>query len=267
MRYHARMLAPKSLDATHRDWNTQWNAPFGTMGAKWIPRRLRMLPGLIQLGGLYSFQPNNTTREFEYPWAHAQLQGAKNADILEIGGGLSGFQFTLAKLGHKMTNLDPGLAARGKGWTVNNDAMATLNKKFGTSVTLKNCFIEEANLADESFDYVMSISTIEHIPEPDIETILSHVKRVLRPGGKFILTLDLFLDVEPFTKVSTNKYGKNVSAEWLVNKSGLELEHGVTSELFGFSDFSHEAIEDNLERYLVGRGYPALVQTMVLTKK
>ena len=144
--------------------------------------------------------------------------------------------------------------------------MAKLNRHFGTNVELKNCFVEDAMLANESHDHVVSISTIEHLPDLDVEMILRHVHRVLKPRGFFIITLDLFLDVEPFTMLPTNRYGKNVSVKWLVERSGLTLVHGNPAELYGFPEFNATEVQKNRDRYLVGKGYPAMVQTIVLQK-
>jgi len=260
------MLAASQIPEEYLKWNQQWAAPFGRCWSKLIPRTCRTLPGIANLCGYFALQTNNDTRTFEYPWAYNVLQAKKGMQILEIGGGVSGLQFVLERIGCYVTNVDPGLAARGKGWSVTPAAIATLNKHFDTGVELMNCFIEDAGIKDESQDRVVSISTIEHIPDDDIRSILSHIHRVLKPGGIFVLTLDLFLDVEPFAKASTNRYGKNISARWLVEESGLSLVHGRPAELYGFPEFNSDEIRNNRDRYLVGNGYPAMVQTMVLQK-
>ena len=260
------MLALSQIPEEYLKWNQQWAAPFGTGWSKLIPRPCRSLPGIANLCGFFAFQTNNDTRTFEYPWACSMLQAKPGMDILEIGGGVSGLQFVLNRIGCHVANVDPGLAARGKGWSVTPAAIATLNKRFDTGVELMNCFIEDAGIKDESQDSVVSISTIEHIPDEDIRSILSHVSRVLKPGGLFVITLDLFLDVEPFAAATTNRYGKNISAKWLVEQSGLTLVQGNPTELYGFPEFNPDEIRKNHDRYLVGNGYPVMVQAMVLQK-
>ncbi len=260
------MLAPAKIPEEFLKWNQQWDAPFGTAWTKLIPRVCRYLPGLAKLCGYFAFQTNNDTRVFEYPWVCSTLQSKTGTNILEIGGGVSGFQFMLDHIGYRVINVDPGKAAHGKGWPVTTGTIAALNNQFASHVELKNCFIEDAGIKDESIDHVISISTIEHIPDDDIQSILGHVHRVLKPGGVFIVTLDLFLDIQPFSGQANNRYGKNVSTKWLVEQSGLNLVYGNPAELYGFPEFDGKEVYNNREKYLVGGGYPAMVQMMVLQK-
>jgi len=215
--------------------------------------------------GPFGFQPNNTTRVFEYPWAfHAVPVGARSP-VVEIGGSLSGFQFVMAKSGAAVTNVDPGLEARGLGWPVDAGSIGALNRAFGTDVTLVNTTLEEAGLEDESADAVYSISTIEHIPTADLPSLMKDVRRILRPGGACVLTIDLFLDLVPFTTQSENEFGTNVSVLQLVESSELDLVVGRPEELFGFPQFDADAVRDRLDDFLVGV-YPTLAQCVVLGK-
>jgi SAM-dependent methyltransferase len=131
---------------------------------------------------------------------------------------------------------------------------------------LKQSTIQEAGLPSDHFDRVVSISVIEHIPKEDIVALLEHVRRVLKPGGRFVMTLDLFLDLAPFTSATQNKFGTNISVEWLVRESGLSLVHGEPQELYGFPGFDADRIMAQRDRYYVGEGWPAMVQTVVLAK-
>ena len=260
------MLAKAQIPKSYQDWNRYWGAPFGKRWSRLIPRNCRTLPHLAKHCGFFAFQTNNDTRAFEYPWAFSILQSRDGRNLLEIGGGLSGFQFVLDRVGYQVVNVDPGKSARGRGWPVTVETMTRLNRSFGTKVKLKNCFVEDAMIEDESHDHVVSISTIEHLPDRDIEMVLRHVHRMLKPRGLFIVSLDLFLDVEPFASKPTNRYGKNISVKWLVEQSGLTLVHGNPAELYGFPEFNPIKVQQNRDRYLVGKGYPAMVQTIVLQK-
>ena len=203
---------------------------------------------------------------FEYPWAFEVLEAREGLDVLEIGGGLSGLQFVLARSGCRVVNVDPGEGAAGLAWPLDTDLFRRLNRSFGTDVVLRKCFIHQAEFQDASFDRVVSISVIEHIPEDDIRALLQHVRRVLKPGGLFVMTVDLFLDLEPFTAQTSNRFGKNVSMEWLVRESGLTLVQGTTAELYGYDTFDSEDIIRRRDAYLVGEQWPTMVQTLVLRK-
>jgi hypothetical protein len=45
-----------------------------------------------------------------------------------------------------------------------------------------------------------SISVIERLTDNDIMDMMKHVHRCLKPGGLFILTIDLFLNLHPFVR-------------------------------------------------------------------
>lgn len=107
---------------------------------------------------------------------------------------------------------------------------------------------------------------IEQIRQEDIVILLDHVRRVLKPGGRFVLTIDLFLDPVPFTRESQNKFGTNISVEWLVRESGLARVHGEPRELYGLPDFDPDGILAQKDRYHVGQSWPTMVQTLVLAK-
>ena len=63
-----------------------------------------------------------------------------------------------------------------------------LNKKLGKNVKGATALAEKLPFADNLFDYVFMIEVIEHMP-PELEAkALSEVKRVLKPGGRFIMT-------------------------------------------------------------------------------
>jgi SAM-dependent methyltransferase len=247
-------------------WNRRWSAPFGGRRRKLTPRFLRPTRLGIRMSGPFAFQPNNDTRVFEYPWAFEALAVAPGLRVLEIGGSLSGFQFVLDRAGCQVVNVDPGTQAHGRGWPVTQDAIRRINRGLGTRVDLRNCFLEQAGLDEAAFDRVVSISVLEHIPETELPSLLAEIRRVLKPGGLFVLTLDLFLDLAPFTDATANVYGGNISVRWLVEQSGLEMVHGDRTELYGYPEFDPARILARKDQYRVGGGYPVMVQTLVLRK-
>lgn len=90
------------------------------------------------------------------------------ADVLEVGCGQ----------GH----LTKALASRGI-QIVGIDANPQAHEIAGTP--LVQCMRAEAlTFDDESFDYIVSVHAIEHIPE--LEKALAEMARVLRPGGKAV---------------------------------------------------------------------------------
>lgn len=238
------MIIRNNLSKKHANWNVKWNAPFK---------------------GMFSFFEGNTTREYEYPWAFHAIPIKKEMKVLEFGGSLSGFQFVLSKYEAKVDNVDPGMKAKGKGWQVNKQTINKLNKKFNTDVKLYNSFIEKAKLKSNYYDCVYSISVLEHLSKKELENAMKEIYRILKPGGHLIMTIDLFLNLKPFTKKQKNEWGTNISVKKIIKISKLKLIKGQKKELYGFKEFDKETIMQNLHKYVIGL-YPVLIQTVILKK-
>jgi len=261
------VLARQPLPEKYIAWNRAHGAPAGRGMPGWggvlnrLPERIR-----YSLMGCYAMQVNSDTRAFEYPWAYFASPLRPGMDVLEIGGGLSGFQFTLSGAGCRVTNVDPGEKATGGASFCDAAAVARFNRLFGTDVTLLNTTIDEAGLSREGFDRAFAISVLEHLPQEEMEAVMREVFRVLRPGGTFVITLDLFLNLRPFTSRTANHYGRNIDVATLCAIAPFRLAVGNRSELFGFPEFEPERILSELEQFVMGTAYPVLSQCLVLEK-
>jgi len=259
------VIGTRVLPEQYERWNRRWHAPYGrTLRAPTRIARVvaRNLPKIV---GPFGLQGNNSTRHFEYPWAYYAVPTSRGVSVLEIGGAVSGFQFTIAKTGASVTNADPAEHYYGNYIPVTASSMKRLNRAFGTDVTLFNGYVEEAQFGNGQFDVVYSISTIEHIPPDELPALVQEIDRVLAPGGSLVLTVDLFLDVTPFAEATENRFGTNVAPFELMRMTGYELVQGVPEELLGFPAFDPDRIRAQLDRYWVG-GYPCVAQCFVLKK-
>ena len=261
------MLASAHIPERYQWWNSQHGAPAG--------REVKLSPWekfflsteqVDARRGPFALQPNNSTRTFEYPWAFDAGELQPGMNVLEIGGGLSGFQFALGRFGCHVVNVDPGLAARGVGWPCDQNTIHLMNGRFGTHVELRNTTVENAQLPDAAFDRAYSISVLEHLPPDEIPVVMAQVYRCLKPHGRFILTVDLFLNLAPFTSRHGNEFGVNQDICELTRSQPWILKAGKREELFGFPEFDKDHILSALEKYLVGQHYPALAQCLVLEK-
>jgi 2-polyprenyl-3-methyl-5-hydroxy-6-metoxy-1,4-benzoquinol methylase len=263
------LLATRPIPARYQEWNGRWSAPGG--------RRRRpelLLPdGLAdemgrrwpQLRGPFGFQDNSATRLFEFPWAYYEIDPRPGMKALEIGGSNSGMQFVLDRAGVEVTNVDPGEEASGVGWPVDAASIARLNRAFKTHVTLVNTTLQDAKLPSEHFDVVYSISTIEHIPADEYPSLMSEVRRVLKPGGRMVMTVDLFLNLAPFCSRTSNEWGTNADVAELVSMSGLRLVEGDRTRLYGFPEFAPDEIVSGMESFTFGT-YPVAAQCLVLQR-
>jgi 2-polyprenyl-3-methyl-5-hydroxy-6-metoxy-1,4-benzoquinol methylase len=261
------MLARMMMEPRFLDWNRRWGAPFGREKQPVDPNAFGNAVGAaareeISRLGMFSAQPNNSTRVFEYPWAYFAAGLHAPMKVLEIGGGLSGFQFVLSREGHDVDNVDPGQEAFG--FQISPASVNALNEMFDTRVNIMQCEVETAQLTGGAYDRAFSLSVLEHLSADAIAAVMDKVHAALKPGGLFVLTVDLFLDVAPFRAAEANKWGRNIPITTLIDSSKFELVHGSRDELYGFDEFDAQSVLRNVHHYFVGRNYPTLIQTIVL---
>jgi 2-polyprenyl-3-methyl-5-hydroxy-6-metoxy-1,4-benzoquinol methylase len=257
------MLAPAQLPRQYQDWNEIHGAPYGRR----IPQWKRMLLAKVSLDrarGSFAFQSNNSTRQFEYPWAFDAGRLLPGMRVVEIGGGLSGFQFALDRHGCSVVNVDPGMSQ--VGWPCDQERIQMLNRIFAAHVELRNTTIQQACLVECSFDRAFSISVIEHLPRQEAVETMRQVHRCLKKDGLFILTIDLFLNTYPFCSQQVNKFGCNQNIRDLVDDDAWEMVVGDYAGLYGFREFSVDFILSHLDEYLIG-SYPSLTQCLALKKR
>ncbi|MEZ0075367.1 SAM-dependent methyltransferase [Planotetraspora sp. GP83] len=262
------MLARKAMAGEFQHWNRRWGAPFGFHGYAELCRPGALQESVVRRVGMFGAQPNSSTRRVEFPWAFHASPVRPGMRAVEIGGGMSGFQFALDRSGARVINVDPfvGYGEADAPWPDPVESHKALNRLLGTRVELRRSRLGAAGLPSDSADAVYCISTLEHLAAAEVDEVLAEARRILRPGGDLVLTVDLFLDIHPFTGTTRNQWGRNVRLADLVAASGLRLITGDRRELLGFPEFSPERVLAELDRYEVNDFYPQLAQLLVLRK-
>jgi 2-polyprenyl-3-methyl-5-hydroxy-6-metoxy-1,4-benzoquinol methylase len=264
------MIARRKLPARYRAWNRRWGAPFGRNVDPRRSLRQRLESPAAARYGPFAFQWNSLTRCFEYPWAFFAAELEPGMRVLEVGGGLSGMQFVLAREGCRVTNVDPSAEAEGwshfgADWPLTRGNHRRLNETFGTDVRLVSARVEDAALPVRSFDRVFCLSVLEHVTPGQGRAMLKAIEGFLAPGGLCLLSVDLFLDLEPFGVLKRNPWGTNIDLHRLLSSVRLDLVAGDRRELLGFREFDRDRIVTLLPKLLVGF-YPLVAQTLVLRK-
>lgn len=148
--------------------------------------------------------------------------------VLDAGAGDPNFQVRVP--GHTYYTVDLGVGD--EGWDYSGiDIIGNL---------------ENIPVADDSVDIVIMTQVLEHMSEPF--QVVSEVARVLKKGGKSIITLpqEFFMHQEPYDFFRYTKHG----IEYLVDKAGLEVE--FIEPIGGY--FRHLAYElSRLEFFLIPR--------------
>jgi len=113
-----------------------------------------------------------------------------------------------------------GMPARDLGSEPPNSQEA-LEERFGISY-MAPYDARDTGLPAESFDFISSTDTVEHIPRPDLERIFVEMARLLRPKGLISCTIDL-QDIYSYFDSSISKYNylKFSDRVWGLANSGL----------------------------------------------
>lgn len=247
------MLLRRELPAAWTSWNAAHSAPHGPrwwlslLRRRWArrvwPNRAHLPGAMVRRLGPFAFQRNSDTRAAEYPWMYFTVDPRPGMVVIDVGGGLSGMQFVLARAGCDVTTVDPVLDADPKdSWWFSNADHAALSRKLRAPVRFVRALLQDAGIAPESADVVTATSVIEHIPTEPAAALMRAAARVLKPGGRLVATIDLFLDVRPFAPAERNRWGTNMDVARLIEASGLVREQGEPSELMGFPAFDPVAV-------------------------
>jgi SAM-dependent methyltransferase len=120
-------------------------------------------------------------KRWEYPWALERAKLAPGSRVLDVGCGDSIFPVFLAFLGHRVTAVDL-------------EFTTNLGRLHGVPTTYLRADLAALPVGDEHFDAVFCISVIEHLAEPRIPGAIQELRRVLKPGGRLLLTTDYYED-------------------------------------------------------------------------
>ncbi len=199
-----------------------------------------LLTELIDLSRLHlGFFTSQFTRSIEYPWVASKLRlGGGSKTVLDVGAGLSPLPFYFAKHSAKMYTVDRHAKVRTlrtrESWNewgfLDYSALDDRIKSNNVDILKFRC--------SRKFDYVYSVSVIEHLPAAARRKILKHLRKLMGGNGS---TLLLTVDLVPETDLLWNRSeGRQVD---------LESEHGSVDNLIdelrclGFSIESQEIVD------------------------
>lgn len=159
--------------------------------------------------------------------------------VLEIGCGRGGFALWLASQPFAPAKL----AAVDYSQEAVNQALAEAsNHQTATELSFAQGDIMAIAFPDAAFDTVISCETIEHVPDPF--KAVSELVRVLKPGGRLLLTTPNYFNLfgvwrmyrwmvgRPYTEVGQpiNQFVMLPQTLAWVRKAGVEVEHFGSAE-------------------------------------
>lgn len=123
------------------------------------------------------------------PWYRAAFSGIQSSlkgDLLELGCGRGEFAVWLA-------SAVPDLRVTGVDFSISAITIArTRITNTSKPVRFLASDVQSVPFADNTFDWIVSCECLEHLPEP--QRMAAEMFRVLKPGGRFCLTTENYLN-------------------------------------------------------------------------
>lgn len=124
------------------------------------------------------------SRRWEYPWAILEGQVAPGMAVLDAGAGHTTFGLYLAHaLKAKYSAADPDARSR--------EGFVAHARRLGVDVDYRLESLDRTTFEDGSFDRVFCISVIEHLPPEVARSAFREWRRLLKPGGLLVVTMDV----------------------------------------------------------------------------
>ncbi len=160
------------------------------------------------------------SKRWEYPWALQRAELRRGARVLDAGCGASIFPVYLAQAGMHTSACDLEIPVG-------------LGELHGVAIDYRRADLLHLPFETAEFDAVFCISVIEHLPRDAAQAALQELGRVLRPGGRLLLTTDYYYDAkaelwyedaqERF-RVDWNVFDEALLRALILNADGFDVE-------------------------------------------
>ncbi len=111
--------------------------------------------------------------------------GKRHGAILEMGCGSGDLAWSLVDCADKIIGID--VSAKDVELAKQRASLWHLNQEQAAKVEFRAMSAVQLDFSDQSFDWALSTSLVEHLHPDDILPHLKDVRRVLRPGGKYLI--------------------------------------------------------------------------------
>jgi SAM-dependent methyltransferase len=153
-----------------RGWLRFWTASVG-LGARYLLRHGYLREAVIRV-----VVPLEPSRYLELPWTRRELAARSGDRVLDLASPKL-LAVVLAGEGAEVTSVDQF------------DAEIEAWRKLAPEVRFEVADGRALPFEDASFDHAYSVSVLEHIPEGGDAVALRGLARVVKPGGRVVVTL------------------------------------------------------------------------------
>lgn len=118
-------------------------------------------------------------------------------EVLDMGCGTGRFTLPLAKYAKKVTGLDASAAMI--------EQASQKAQQEGLTIDFREADMEQLPFEDQSFDVVVSMLALMHIPLESRQKVFLEASRVLRPGGRLLVSVknSLFERLSPVDRFAS----------------------------------------------------------------
>ena len=189
--------------------------------------------------GILSQPAFYAARLWEYPFSILAAELSPGMKVADIGCGMTAFTIYLKEHSRcEVTGIDPDVFEAGVKYRSHGVSQEFIER---TGIKFLKGDMTELPLENDSQDRAFSISVMEHVP-PDIRRQgMQEIARILKPGGRAVLTVDMSMWFEmnrPLDLVwesGLNIYG-TVDLRWPTERFGMFSDDpvkGMPADVFG----------------------------------
>lgn len=184
----------------------------------------------------------HASKQWEYPYAIESINsmGSDPLRIADVGGGRGVLSWYLAQKGHAVTAYDINFLWDNEGNADVENQFFQFARDNGFEAELGSVFNIPAE--DDTFDVVTCISVVEHVLWK--EYAIKEMLRVLKPGGRLILTYDLVLNNTSRQEAFRVEIFTPQMIYSLLKKIGIAVEelHSTNDVLASLSDMRTDQV-------------------------
>ena len=175
------------------------------------------------------FFPVTSSRAIEYPWFAERLRRCSQKRILDVGAGVSVLPIWLASHGAKVITVDSHPCVR------NLSSQSGWNEWGFLNYGLLDPRLESHNVSitdfrpRDHFDYIYSVSVIEHMPRAVRIQAIARMATLLRANAVMLLSIDLIPETELLWNMSEGQIVDDSEAHGSLYDLRVEIENtGLT---------------------------------------
>ena len=178
------------------------------------------------------------SRLWEYPFAILAAELRPGLACADVGCGRTPFTVYLSRQsGVRVVGFDPDFFTgnpRGTAFGVSGDFVRD------TGLVIRNCGMTQLDAPDDHFDRMFCLSVVEHLDASTARRGMREMARVLKPGGRLIVTVDVaiydtFCEADPLSLIWESGLVPvaGLDLRWPRKRLGIGYKNGRPADVFG----------------------------------